>query len=348
MRPDTGGGGADLELVFDRLNQGLVRVDADLRVVSANSSARRHFHPARIQLGMLLPEPWPNVSLAAIVGQLFDRRDFLRQRQSVPSVIVDARGPGNTTFRITGFPPGSESYALLHVEDRSVTERGRAEREFVANAAHELLTPLTGIVTTAFALEAGAKEVPHERDRFIAHIASQADRLARSARALLLLARAQSGQEPPRPESVVLRPLLENAIAATNSDHDSEVELDCAPELEVFVDRELAEQAFTNLVANAGRHARQAAVVVHAGTIDRNEVRVDVRDGGEGTTAERLEHFGERFYTSGGRDGGGFGLGVSIAAQAIELIGGTLAYDSVPGEGTRARVRLPSGRLTAA
>src|SRR5262249_61199927 len=98
---------------------------------------------------------------------------------------------------------------------RDVTEasrRGRAEREFISNASHELLTPLTGIVSAAHVLEAGGKEVPEDRDHFIAHIATECNRLSRIARSLLVLARAQSGEEPPRLEIVMLPPVLDEIV----------------------------------------------------------------------------------------------------------------------------------------
>jgi two-component system, OmpR family, phosphate regulon sensor histidine kinase PhoR len=339
----------DLELVLEGLGHGLVRVDADHRILSANHPAQRHFHPTRLAVGERLPEPWPDVVLNNVVDSLLHRQGLSHRPQRVPGVVMDGHGPNGDAYRVTGFAPSGDLPVLLHIEDRSQMERrNRSEREFVANAAHELLTPLTGIVTAAFALEAGAKTVPTERDRFIAHIAHEADRLTRISRALLVLARAQSGQEPPRPEAFALRPLLEDVIAATIADHDSEVALDCAPALTVFVDRDLAEQAFRNLVANAGHHGRGATIAVTAGPIEPGEVRVAVSDTGEGAATDQVAHFGTRFYSGGGRDGGGFGLGVSIAAQAIELIGGTLTYDSAPGEGTRATVHLPSGRLATA
>lgn len=339
----------DLELVFERLGQGLIRVDGSRRVLTASDAAKRHFHPTVLRQDSELPEPWPDVSLADLVGRLLDPAERARHVQHVPVIVIDGHRSGDQTHRVTGFAPSDDSPVLLHTEDRTQLERrSRAEREFVANAAHELLTPLTGIATAAFALEAGAKAVPEDRDRFIAHIASQAHRLTRVARALLVLARAQSGQEPPRLESVPLRPLLEDAVATAHDDFDSKVTLDCSSRLVVFVDRDLAEQAFTNLVSNAARHARDASVKVSAGPIGGRHVDVEVCDTGYGIVAERLPHLGDRFYSGGGRDGGGFGLGVAIAAQAVELLGGTLTFDSRPGEGTRAHVRLPSGRLAAA
>jgi signal transduction histidine kinase len=287
------------------------------------------------------------VSLGELVTRLAGREDLIPRPQRAPAGVINATSRDDRSFRVTGFPPTADAPTLLHIEDRTgIARRSRAEREFVANAAHELLTPLTGIITAAFALDAGAKAVPEERDRFIAHIASHADRLTRISRALLVIARAQSGQEPPRLESVALRPLLEDAVAA-NDDYDSDVTLRCGPELQVFVDRDVAEQALSNLVANAARHSRGASIAVSADAIDTRDVGIEVIDTGSGIDASRLAHVGERFYTAGGRDSGGFGLGVSIAAQAIEILGGTLTYASEPGEGTRARVRLRSGRLAA-
>jgi Signal transduction histidine kinase len=99
---------------------------------------------------------------------------------------------------------------LIVLDD--LTEQGRrelAEREFVANAAHELRTPLTTIIGAVEVLQAGAKDDPLERDRFLAHIERESARLARLARALLTLARAHAGQERPRSEPIALRPLLQ-------------------------------------------------------------------------------------------------------------------------------------------
>jgi signal transduction histidine kinase len=339
---------SELELVFDRLGQGLVRVDEAHEVLSANAAARRHFHPTTIVVGQRLREPWPDVVLNEVVDRLLDR-DVSTRVDRVPGIIVDAHGAKGRSYRVTGFPPSGDLPVLLHIDDRSqVLRRSQAEREFVANAAHELLTPLTGIVTAAFALEAGAKAVPGDRDRFIAHIATNADRLTRIARALLVLARAQSGQEPPRLESVRLRPLLEDAISATGDHHELGVSIDCPAALEVFVDRDLAEQAFATLVANAARHAANTEISVYAEALGAGEVGIQVADHGSGIMVGQLARMQDRFHSGAGRDGGGFGLGVSIATQAIELLGGTLSYESAPDMGTRALVRLPSVEVATA
>jgi signal transduction histidine kinase len=214
--------------------------------------------------------------------------------------------------------------------------RSRAEREFVANAAHELLTPLTGIVGAAHVLEAGAKEVPEDRDHFIAHIARECSRLTQIARSLLVLARAQSGEEPPRLEILRLRKLLEQAAEQL----DATVTIRCAGTVTVLADQDLFLQAAVNLVANSLQHGPGDGVSVEARAIASNLVQIDIVDA-DGKVPD-VSEFRGRFRTGGGRDGGGFGLGLSIAAQSLEAMGGRLLF-----AGGATRVELPLGKVAS-
>jgi signal transduction histidine kinase len=325
-----------LRLLTDRLPDGIVTIDPQLEVVYANLAGRRALHPAQIVVGQVLPDVWDSFSLRRFATALFDPRAIPRTEE--------VRLEDGRTLLLTGLPARGGSTSGLVIEDITARQRReRAQQEFVANAAHELLTPLTGIAGAAHVLEAGAKDDPETRDKFLDHIARECNRLARIARALLVLARATSGEEPPRPELVSLRSLLDDAIDAVGGDDN--VELDCPDELTVFVDRDLAEQAFTNLVANAKRHSDGAGVVVSAGVSDGQLVGVDILDSGPGIPIEQGERVQRRFTSGVGRDGSGFGLGLSIAAQAVHAVGGTLDLNSQPGAGTRARVELPAGRI---
>ena len=103
------------------------------------------------------------------------------------------------TWAVAAVPAASEDGdAILILSDVSERERReRAEREFVTNAAHELGTPVTAIAAALEALQGGAKELDDERDRFLLLIERQTMRLIRLRTALLMLARAQTGQESP-------------------------------------------------------------------------------------------------------------------------------------------------------
>jgi signal transduction histidine kinase len=230
--------------------------------------------------------------------------------------------------------------AMSIVEIDDITARARrfySEQRFNADAAHEILGPLTAIAGAAQVLQGSAKDDPQARDRFIGHIADGTERLISIATALLVLARAESGDQAPRLELVPVRPLLEDVVG-----QKSDVALECARTVGVLADRDLLRQALGTLLDNARRHAREGiavAVVEADGT-----VTIDILDTGSGILPEHLERVTERFYSAAGRDSGGYGIGLSIAARAAKVLGGTLDVASSR-SGTRARLRLPSARI---
>jgi two-component system sensor histidine kinase VicK len=333
--PDTASAELEqLRALVERLPNAVVTVDRDLTVIAANTAARRTFHPENLRPNQKLPPLWLDAELSVFAASLFETNRGPHRREVRPDA--------EHAFVVIGVPPGHGATALLLIQDVSVSERRtRAQQEFIANAAHELLTPLTGIVGAAHALESGAKTEPELRDRFIGHITRECNRLARIARGLLVLARAQSGEEPPRPDIVQLRPLLEDAADGAGSTGD--VEIKCPARLTAFVDRDLAEQAFTNFIANARRHSGHEPVEVNAFPSDARSVRVEVADEGIGFPSADGERVGRRFASAEGRDGGGYGLGLSIATQAVELSGGRVEIRPRTKRGTVVRVDLPRG-----
>jgi two-component system, OmpR family, phosphate regulon sensor histidine kinase PhoR len=328
-----------LRTLVERLPNGVLTVDEELVVVAANLAARRIFQPETLEPGRKLPPLWFDANLSEFAVGLFRTNRGPERREVRPDQ--------DHVFVVIGVPPGEGSTVLLLVEDASLHERrAQAQQEFIANAAHELLTPLTGIVGAAHALESGAKVEPELRDRFIGHITRECNRLARIARGLLVLARAQSGEEPPRRDIVQLRPLLEDAAEGAGSTGD--VMIECSDLLTAVVDRDLAEQAFTNIIANARRHSGQRPVLVQAYVSGERHVAVEIADEGEGFELADGERFGRRFASGAGRDGGGFGLGLSIATQAVELSGGSVAIRPRAARGTVVYVELPRGDAAAA
>jgi two-component system phosphate regulon sensor histidine kinase PhoR len=323
-----------LRMLVEWLPSGVLGVGRDMNVVAANTAAHRLFHPEAIVIGSPLP-PLRDAPLAAsFVESLFDSKIGVQR--------CELRPDPDHVFRVIGVPPGSGGTALLLIDDTSAHERlGRAEREFIANAAHELLTPVTGIVGAAHALESGAKLEPELRDRFITHITRECNRLARISRGVLVLARAQSGQQPPRPENVALASILEDAADGAGSTGD--VTITCPRDLTAFVDRDLAEQAFTNLIGNARRHSDNAPVLVAAYVSADDDVRVEISDQGGGFKGADVQHIGRRFASGEGRGGRGYGLGLSIAMQAVQMCRGNLTIQPRDGRGTVARVELPRG-----
>jgi len=321
--------------LFERLEEGVIGVDERAVVAYANESAQALFMPMPIVVGEPLPEPWPNVSLKAMVASLFSSSTRLRD--------VDVTAPDGRLLTIRGIPAVGSGTAGLVVTDVSTRERReRAEREFVANAAHELRTPLTAITGAIEVLQAGAKEDPGERDRFLAHIERECARLGRLSTALLVLARAQMGVEPPRLELVSIRPVLDVVASETRPARGVELDVSCPPDLAVFANRTLIEQALGNLVSNAAKHTQRGRISLR-GSEEDDWVSLEVADTGPGIAPDAQIRATERFYRSGGAEG--FGLGLAIASESARAIGGRLELDSEPGRGTTARLVLPSAQV---
>jgi signal transduction histidine kinase len=107
----------------------------------------------------------------------------------------------------------------------------------------------------------------------------------------------------------------------------------------VFADFDLLVQALTNLIANAIRHGSGGDIVVEARRIAGNVVEVDIVD--SEAAGPDIGEFRRRFHSAAGRDGGGFGLGLSIAEQSLEVMGGQLLLNR-----GAARIRLPHGSVS--
>jgi signal transduction histidine kinase/HAMP domain-containing protein len=325
-----------LQLLLERLHEGVLLVDQDLVVHFANAEARRLLG-GRLSEGDALPEPWRGFELRDFAQRLFDERASVTQVHVTPDE--------QHAYGVTGIPSQPETdWALLVIDDLTEQERRElAEREFVSNAAHELRTPLTTIIGAVEVLQAGAKEIPVERDRFLGHIERESGRLARLARAMLTLARAHSGQEQPRVEAVELAPLLRDVAAGLHPHAGVVVDVEAPAGLSVDANRDLLEQTLRNLGENAAKHTARGSISLRAGS-DGSTVTVEVEDSGPGISPEVQRHVFDRFYR-GERDAHGFGLGLAIVRESVRTLGGRIELDSSPGQGTVFRILLAPARV---
>ena len=321
-----------LRQLLEGLHEGVVAVDTDLRIAFANPAARRLLTGRALTVAAPLPDLWPDFPLRAFTAQLFEPVE----RPVQARVVEDER-----TFALVGVPARSGGDAILVVTDISERERReRAEREFVANAAHELGTPLTAIATSLEVLRGGAKDDPAERDRFLELIERQTSRLSRLRRALLSLARAQTRQEALQLERVDAAALLEAVAEELRAlDGGVDVTIDAAADVAVLGHPDLVEQIVLNLAENALRHGGAAHVELAAQRLGGRAAAIEVRDDGSGIPAAARDRLFDRFYR-GSQEGDGFGLGLAIVREAVRALGGTIEIDSPPDGGTVVRITL--------
>jgi signal transduction histidine kinase/HAMP domain-containing protein len=320
-----------LRLLLERLHEGVIALDQALHVQLANGVADR-MTGQQLQAGDSLPDAWPDFSLRAFAETLFAPEARLTEARFSPDP--------DTTYTVVGIPsvPVSRIGVLVLTDISERERRERAEREFVANAAHELRTPLTAITGAVEALSLGAKDVPRDRDRFLGVIERQVGRLNRLARALLVLARAQTRQEALKLEPVELRPLLEHVLAGLALE-DAAVELACPLGLSALAQRDLVEQVVSNLVTNAVKHSGDGTISLSVRATN-DSVTLEVTDTGSGIDPADQARIFDRFYSADRDSGESFGLGLAIVREAVRALGGVVAVESVPRTGTAVRVTL--------
>jgi signal transduction histidine kinase len=327
-------GDLTLGRLLGRLPIGIVSLNSRLGIEYLNTAAVTYLGPSEI--GSLLPDPWPVFSLRKFAARLFTSLP-------APRRIVETRD--GLLLEVDGIPPEERQSALLLLQDVTARERhSRGEREFVANAAHELRTPIAAISSAVEVLQAGAKENPADRDLFLQHIERESDRLVRLTGSLLQLARIQSGDRVIALRLVDVRPLLDDVARELDPPDGVEIRVSCESGLSALADHDLLCQAVRNIAENAVRHTT-AGLVELACRDEGQACEIEIRDTGPGIAEHERERVFERFFRADGSAKGGFGLGLAITREIARALGGTLEIDSVPGAGTRVRFRLPAARV---
>jgi heavy metal sensor kinase len=223
------------------------------------------------------------------------------------------------------------------------------ERQFISDASHELKTPLTIINANAQMLERWADRDPQIRAESLTAIREESASLAAMVNGMLLLAKAESGDDIPR-EPVALEAVVAEAVRNTQP-RAAEKGLTLAfpspngrPPTSVLGNPNLLRQLFTNLIENAIKFTEAGSVDV-AVAVRAGEATVSVSDTGVGIEEEALERVFDRFFradTSRNRSVPGTGLGLAIVRSIARIHGGRVTASRRPGGGTTFDVSLPT------
>jgi len=247
-------------------------------------------------------------------------------------------------------PPAGDELAELGDTLNEMLERlersAERERGFVASASHELRTPLA-LLKAELELALREGRTAEELRAAVASAASESDRLVQLAEDLLVLARAEEGKLPVRPEPLDAAALLHTTarrFEARATEAGRELRVEPTDGLALHADRLRAEQALANLVDNALRYG-DGAVELAAEPTD-GAVRLHVRDRGPGFDPSLDGRAFERFTRGGrARSRGGTGLGLAIVEAIAKSHGGRAGGDPREGGGLDAWVELPDSHL---
>jgi two-component system phosphate regulon sensor histidine kinase PhoR len=323
-----------LRAMFDELEDGVAQVDSEGVILRHNRAFERWIgRPGLVgeRIGGLLRHPG---NLAAV------RSAIAGEAGSNESQI------GASTVLLTANP--DDRGALIVLRDLTHTRQLEAvRRDFVANASHELKTPLTSIRGFAEAI-ADDGDVADQARGFAERIIANTERMQALVDDLLDLGRIESGGWSPTPVAVDLEAITRDAWEALDPlPREAGVKLDFrAPgghDLEL--DFEATQQIMRNLLDNAIRYAPADSAIVVSVKRDGPADEVVVEDSGAGIPGDQVERVFERFYrvdAARSREAGGTGLGLSIVKHLVAAQGGTVRIESELGRGTRVCLTFPA------
>ncbi|HEX6589677.1 MAG TPA: ATP-binding protein [Longimicrobiales bacterium] len=350
--------GDDLDRLLESVSDGILQVDVRGHVVRANRAARRLLQ---------LPDDVEGRQVAAVVRSA-ELRSLLQRAAATDAIAPSEIAFDDTTLVVTarrlrardgtGEGPVPAGLAVAIVDLTAMRRLEAVRRDFVANASHELKTPLTSIRGYAETLRDDS--LPGDmRHQFIDTIANNAERLQRIVDDLLDLSRLESGTWQPVIVAVDVVATAREAWADFEAQAAGRhIAFDVLAESPqpVASDASALRLVLSNLFSNAIRYTppggrievrvRERRPQPEAGVRDRRArfAAIEVRDTGSGIPLDALPRIFERFYRvdpARSRAEGGTGLGLSIVKHMVETMGGAVEAESQLGAGTTIRVVLP-------
>ncbi len=333
-----------LRTVLNSMIEGVIAIDGDQRVLLVNEAACRLFPIHEVSaigrpLWELVRSPQLQMWMGAALSNSEPVGGELELKAPQPRVL---------SVRIAGLPGPIAAGAIVVASDISQLRRlEQVRQEFVANASHELKTPLASIKACVETLLDGALEDVEIRVRFLQMVNEQTERLDKLVRDLLALTRIESQERLPVLHPVALADIIELCINRhLQYAERKEMHLLTTPPAEavqVLADEEALEQILDNLIDNAIKYTNSGGTISVRWQATGDRCRIEVEDTGIGIPQAHLGRIFEHFYRvdrARSRELGGTGLGLSIVKHLTQILGGTVSVASRLGKGTTFTVEL--------
>jgi PAS domain S-box-containing protein len=354
---------ARFRTLYETMACGVAVVDPDGSIVQVNEAALGILGisaPELLQANLLRPQTNVHDEKGADVATMF--REVAVGLVPVRGRVMELAAAGDRPVRwvqadmvpAVGADGRLAQVVITFIDIRAVkdAERAKAESEaksrFLATMSHELRTPLNSVLGFAQLLRMRVADRLEDRElRYLDHIELSGRHLLAIINDILDLTKVASGRLEVNVETIEVRPILLGVAsdlqvaAETKGLHMSVAP---GPALRARADQVRARQVVLNLVSNALKFTPAGEVSVsaaHSGEM----IEITVTDTGIGIPADQIEAIFDEFtQVEGGftRSHEGTGLGLPLARQLVELMGGTLRIESAVGRGTTARVQLPA------
>lgn len=337
---------AKLQTVTDRVPVQISQLDAELRYVFCNP---------------LYAEAW-NISAAQALGRT--PAEVLGHRAAAPLLGHLQRALQGEDHEQVIAPHDHQWLSVRYIPHRvdgtivglfivavDITERMQREamqKAFISTVSHELRTPLTAINGVLGLVNGGALgTIPPEALEVLEMAQLNGKRLTHLVNDLLDMDKLASGKLITRPEALSVREMLQEAVMLNRPYAETcqiTLVLEALPEVWIKADPQRVQQVMANLISNAAKFSPAGSKVTISARRVEDQVRIDVSDDGPGIPLVFQPRVFEKFAQADDSDrrvSHGSGLGLPIARDLVELMGGDIGFDSAVGQGTRFWFTLP-------
>lgn len=334
----------DTKALLESLAEGIIAVDDSMHITFVNGTAGRFLkRKPEVLVGKYLPEiGWE------VLGNLAQMT--IQEKEVQTDTMIVKQWGKKLYLDLVSSPMLGASGVIIVLQDKSAHYRMmQMRKDFVANASHELKTPITIIHGFAETLHDNPDLPKETTEEITDKIVTNCIRMNTLVKDLLALADIEQLPES-RMEECNLEQLVNTSIEVVHdaySDAQIEVRIEEGKSLAIIGDPSLLQMALTNLVENAAKYSERPAKIEIGLDHIGDWIKIVIRDHGMGIPEEDLEHIFERFYTvdkAHSQKLGGSGLGLSIVEDIIEKHSGKITLESKLGEGTTFTVLLPVRR----
>ena len=329
--------------ILDAMQEGVAVIDRDGRIVLVNPALRSMLLLGADAVGKLLIETVRHAQLDGLLASARDSSDDGPLEIDLPGLK-----PRRVLAHAAPLSGDEEGLLIVFVD---VTELRRLEslrRDFVANASHELRTPIAAVRSATETLRDGALDEPDAAIRFVDIIDRNAQRLQSLVEDMLELSKLESNEFKLKRERVELGSVVPIVLALFRERAEKKgvrLAADLPREATaVLGDARALEHVLLNLVDNAVKYCPHGTRVIVKASRHGDRVKLVVADDGPGIPAEHLPRVFERFYrvdAGRSRELGGTGLGLSIVKHMVEAMRGRVSVESEVGRGSTFTVSLP-------
>jgi len=331
-----------METILQNMSDGVIAFSLEGNVIHINAAAKSMLgqnDTVEASFDNIFKERCADISMGDII-YLSTEKSHLRQIEIDGKYINAVFAP----FYVEKDKIGGVTVVLHDVTQQQKLENAR--REFVANVSHELRTPLTTVKTYSETLLEGSED-KETTNQFLSVINSEADRMTRLVKDLLMLSRLDYGKSDWKKTRFSLDKLASEVVEKLRLEAETKgLEINYSSITDIpdfFGDRDRIEQVIINIVSNAIKYTPNGGKIdIFSGHL-YDHIYLKIKDTGLGIPKKDLPRIFERFYRvdkARSREHGGTGLGLAIAKEIATAHGGDINITSEYGKGTEVIIKF--------